>query len=89
MQQQPGLIPGVGSSFPHTQRLAPGPPSPPWPQLCEKNAKGAWVPQPCANIHGGTRGSGERPFSARAGGGEAGGEEQEEQQQDPGEGTAL
>lgn len=49
MQQRPGLIPGVGGSFPHIQRLAPGPPSPPWPRLCERNAKGAWVPQPCAN----------------------------------------
>lgn len=56
-----------GSSFPHMQRLAPGLPSPPWPQLCERNAKGACVLQPRANIHGGTRGSGEMFLLIRGG----------------------
>ena len=55
-----------GGSSPHIRRLAAGLPSPPGPQLCERNAKEAGVLQPRAHAHRGTRGSG-RGKSLRSG----------------------
>lgn len=78
MQQQPGPIPGGGEGGAHSHTFGDLPQaraSPPWPQLCEKNAKGPWVLQPCANIHGGTIGEGEERGSFLAGLGGVGGEE--------------
>lgn len=44
-----------GGSSPHIRRLAAGLPSPPGPQLCERNARGAGVLQPRAHAHGDQR----------------------------------